>query len=208
MPNSVRKAAIFTIVFLILFSIGSIYVSSKIETLRSQAYMELAREIKNELELLISEKSEAILLVALTLSHDKSIQENLELKDYNDIDLKELSTLLQTYTSLKNVWFQLINRDGISLYRSWTSQRGDDLSLIRMDISKMLAFHKIMSTISVGRYDLTFKSIVPIRDKYGTFLGMVEVIAQFNSIVQKLAQKDYKTLIIVDKHYRQQLKNP
>jgi diguanylate cyclase (GGDEF)-like protein len=64
-----------------------------------------------------------------------------------------------------------------------------------------------MSTISVGRYDLTFKSIVPIRDKYGTFLGMVEVIAQFNSIVQKLAQKDYKTLIIVDKHYRQQLKN-
>ena len=207
MSSAVRKATIFTIVFLILLSIGSIYVSSKIEELRSEAYTELAREIKNELELLISEKSEAILLVALTLSHDKSIQESFLEKDYKNIQLQELSTLLQTYTSLKNVWFQLISRDGISLYRSWTSQRGDDLSLIRMDVSKMLALHKIMSTISVGRYDLAFKSIVPITDKYGTFLGMVEVIAKFNSIAQKLAQKDYKTIIVVDKHYKQQLIN-
>ena len=205
MSQSVRKIAVFIIILVILFSIGSIYVSNKIETLRDKAYTELSHEIKNELELLISEKAEAVLLVALTLSHDRSIQKSLEKKRYQNIHLDDLSALLQTYTSLKNVWFQVIDKNGISFYRSWTSKKGDDLSLIRMDVSKMLALHKIMSTISVGRYDLAFKSIVPITDKYGTFLGMVEVIAKFNSIVRKLNQKEYKTVIVVDKHYKQQL---
>jgi len=201
----VKKVALFFIVVAIFLSIGSIYISNQVQSLQREAYRELALEIKNEVELLISEKSEAILLVALTLSHDKSLQDTFKNHNYSSLELKLLSTLLQTYTSLKRVWFQLISKDGVSLYRSWVKEYGDNLSLIRLDIAKVLALHKVMSTISVGKFDLTFKSIVPIVDRYGTFLGMLEVIANFDSIIQKLEAESFKTLIVVDKAYKEQL---
>ena len=71
----------------------------------------------------------------------------------------------------------------------------------------MLRLPKVMSTISVGKFDLTFKSMVPVYDKYDRFIGMIETLAKFNSLVSKLARKGYQSLIVVDKHYKRQLTN-
>ena len=191
----------------IIVSFSYVYTMQRVDGMKVKKYLEISKEMKNDLELLIREKSEAVLLVCLTLSQDKTVNSILRNKRYSQLQLNDLSLLLQKYTSLNNVWFQVIDANGVSVYRSWSSKHGDDLSHIRLDVAKMLRLPKVMSTISVGKFDLTFKSMVPVYDKYGRFIGMIETLAKFNSLVSKLEGKGYQSLIVVDKHYKRQLTN-
>jgi diguanylate cyclase (GGDEF)-like protein len=193
----------FLIVIIVLFSY--VYIQQRIDGLKTQKYQEISQVMQNDWRLLIQEKSEAIRLVCLTLSQDKEVEEILRTKKYSKLHLKKLSRLIQKYTSLKNVWFQVINAKGISVYRSWTSKHGDNLSSVRLDVAQMLKNPRVMSTISVGKYDLSFKSLIPIYDKEQNFMGLIETLAKFNSLVLKLNAKGYETVILVDKHYKKQL---
>ena len=191
----------------IIVSFSYVYTMQRVDGMKVKKYLEISREMKNDLELLIREKSEAVLLVCLTLSQDKTVNTILRNKKYNQLQLNDLSLLLSKYTSLQNVWFQVIDANGVSVYRSWSSKHGDNLANIRLDVAKMLRLPKVMSVVSVGKFDLTFKSMVPVYDKYGRFIGMIETLAKFNSLVSKLEGKGYQSLIVVDKHYKRQLTN-
>ncbi|QOP45488.1 bifunctional diguanylate cyclase/phosphodiesterase [Sulfurimonas paralvinellae] len=189
----------------VIVGFSYIYTMQRVDSMTVKKYLDISQEMRSELELLIQEKSEAVLLVGLTLSHDKTVNTLLRSKKYNKLQLDNLSRLLQKYTSLKNVWFQIIDKHGTSVYRSWTSKHGDNLTDFRLDVAKMIRLPKVMSTISVGKFDMTFKSMVPVYDKYDRFIGIIETLAKFDSLVSKLKIKGYETLIIVDKHYRDQL---
>jgi len=191
----------------IIVSFSYVYTMQRVDSLTTGKYLDISKEMRNDLELLIREKSEAILLVGLTLSQDNTVNTILRTKKYNKLHLNDLSLLLEKYSSLKNVWFQIINANGVSVYRSWSSKHGDNLAKVRLDVAKMLRLPKVMSTVSVGKFDLSFKSMVPISDRYGRFIGMIETLAKFNSLVSKLEAKGYQTLIMVDRHYKDQLKN-
>ncbi|MEN4052303.1 EAL domain-containing protein [Sulfurimonas sp. NWX79] len=193
------------ILLAIIFSFSYIYTTQRVDDLKAKKYLEISKEMRNDLELLIREKSEAVLLVCLTLSEDKIVKKIIRTKQYSKLALNNLSSLLQKYTSLDNVWFQIIDDNGVSVYRSWTSQKGDNVASIRLDVAKMIRLPKVMSTISVGKFDLTFKAMVPMSNKYGRFIGMIETLAKFNSLVAKLESKGYETLIVVDKQYKKQL---
>ena len=189
----------------IIVSFSYVYTMQRVDSMKAEKYLEISKEMRHDLELLIREKSEAVLLVGLTLSTDKTLQTILQHKKYQKLQLDDLSLLLQKYTSLQNVWFQVIDANGVSVYRSWSSKHGDNLADVRLDVAKMIRLPKVMSTISVGKFDLSFKSMVPIYDKYGRFIGAIETLAKFNSLVSKLESKGYQTLIIVDKRYKRQL---
>jgi len=191
----------------IIVSFSYVYTIQRVDSLTVKKYLEISKEMRNDLELLIREKSEAVLLVGLTLSEDKTVNTILRNKKYNKLQLNDLSLLLQKYTSLKNVWFQIIDAHGVSLYRSWSSKHGDNLVNARLDVAKMIRLPKVMSTVSVGKFDLSFKSMVPIFDKYGRFIGIIETLAKSNSLARKLESKGYQTLIVVDSHYKNQLKH-
>ena len=68
----------------------------------------------------------------------------------------------------------------------------------------MIEEPQIMCTISTGKFDMTFKSMVPIYDK-STFIGMFEIITHFNSISNQLLDSDIDSIIVVDKKYKTQL---
>ena len=53
-----------------------------------------------------------------------------------------------------------------------------------------------MITISTGRFDMTFKTMLPIYDKNKNFIGMIEMISKFNSIAQEFKIK-YRTFICI-----------
>ncbi|HZF71544.1 diguanylate cyclase [Sulfuricurvum sp.] len=164
--------------------------------------------VKQKIDTLIDEKRNATLSIALSLTKNSAIEKALIQKTDIQPLLISLSQELNHNTDFKNVWIHLVDNQGISLARSWDAQKNDKITAIRTDVKKMLANPHIMTSISVGKYDLTFKAMTPLYDKDSRFLGFIEVISHFNSIAKKLEDEGYKTVIIVDKRYTKQIKKP
>lgn len=120
------------------------------------------------------------------------------------INLTKFSQTLAKHSSLQHIWFQVIDVKGMSLYRSWTNKSGDSLLKARLDVVKMIQYPHVISSISTGKFDMTFKSMVPLFKDH-EFIGIIEVIAKFNSIAKKMQEEACQTLILVDKKYKKQL---
>lgn len=120
------------------------------------------------------------------------------------VNLTKFSQTLAKHSSLQHIWFQVIDVKGMSLYRSWTNKSGDSLLKARLDVVKMIQYPHVISSISTGKFDMTFKSMVPLFKDH-KFIGIVEVISKFNSIAKKMQEEACQTLILVDKKYKKQL---
>lgn len=180
------------------------FITNRVSILTEEKYAQTAKEMKSELKTLIGEKAETVLVIAMSISKTSQIKEMLNSNLKTTLDLHNLSLELKQNTTLQNIWFQIISKDGISLYRSWTKKRGDNLSIARLDVKQMIKSPKISSTISTGKFDLSFKSMVPIYEK-NEFIGFIEVLAKFNSIARKMEDKNYDAIFLVDKKYKKQL---
>ena len=110
------------------------------------------------------------------------------------------------YTDIEDIWIQLINTKGESFYRSWTTQSGDSLLSVRDEVEQILKTKKRNSFISTGKYSITFKAMTPVFDA-SEFIGIVESIVRFDSIIESMKKKGYESLLLVDKRYKKQLKN-
>ena len=191
----------------ILLIVSEIFLFTKIEDIQQNQYKAKAQENNNLLTTLIDNKKNATLTLAIAISQFEIIQNALEQNNYNHINLDAFSSQLKTHSDYKNIWIQIINKEGISKYRSWTDKRNDSLINIREDLRVMLKNPQIMSTISVGIYDMTFKSMVPLF-KDDVFLGVVEVITHFNSITKHLQNDGIMPVILVNKKYKSQFVKP
>lgn len=192
----------------VLFYINSNVAFSKIENIKSEKYHTKSNNISNRVETLIKDKANSTLALALILAEDKAIKTILNTKQYKNLNKLTYNSLqLRKHSDFKNVWFHIIDNKGISRYRSWAKKRGDSILKIRMDVVEMLEKPRTMSTISTGKFDMTFKAMVPIYENK-KFIGIVEVITHFNSISRKLAKSGIDTVILVDKKYKKQLKKP
>ncbi|QOP43297.1 EAL domain-containing protein [Sulfurimonas sediminis] len=199
------RIIVIAVLLITVFLTGSyLYVTNKVETLKNEKYFEVSRDMKNKLQSLIKEKSEAILLVTLALSANQNIKDALKQKNHSSLEIDNLITTLQRYSSLKNIWIQFISPEGRSIYRSWSDKSGDELSFARQDVKQLINNPKVISTISTGKFDMTFKAMVPIYEK-GKFIGIVETIAKFYSISEKMKRSGNDLLIVVDKSYKKQL---
>jgi len=183
------------------------YMEKNEAILKNQKYLEEVELIQNKVKLLIKEKQEAILLINTSLSANENIKKVLLSKNKNNFKLNVFSQKLRENSSLRNVWFQVISADGVSLYRSWTDKRGDSLVKVRKDIKKMVELPHVISSISIGKYDMSFKSMLPIYNNNKRFIGIIETLAKFNSISIKMHKLGFKNLILVDKKYKNQLTN-
>lgn len=192
-------------ILLALYITGAyLYFNDSVSSLKHHTYLDASNSMKHELNTLIKEKKESVLLISVSLSANETIKKSLLDKKPTELHLDKLSLNLKENTTLKNIWFQIIGSDGVSFYRSWTKKRGDNLLKFRIDVAKMIEDPKIVSQISTGKFDMTFKSMVPIYDK-GKFIGSIETIAKFNSIAIKMKDVGTTTLVVVDKSYKKQL---
>jgi len=198
----------FIIITIISYFTSNYITQQRIESVKQEKFNIYSKNIKDEIKSLIQNKKETTLSIALALAENSYIINGLINKDISHLQLKKFSKKLSQNTALKNVWFQIIDKEGRSFYRSWIKKRGDIVTNARLDVVQMLKKPQIMSTISVGKFDMTFKSMVPIFNN-NQFLGMIEIITHFNSIVSKLEKNNnIDTLIIVDKHYKKQIIKP
>lgn len=202
-----RSRLIYIVFFIVLLTVLVItlnqMINNKIESIKQSTYSRVADNMRENVRSQIKEKQNGTFAIALGLSDDQEVIRFLKTgKDPKD--LREFSRKLQLHTDYRNVWFQLVDRKGISRYRTWTYKSGDSLLEKRLDVKEMIHSPHIINTISVGIFSMTFKSLVPIYDKK-TFIGSLEVITHFASIERSLKENGMDVAILVDKHYRPQL---
>jgi len=207
--NKYTLLFIFFVLSIATYIVIEHFKEQDIETFKTQSYNENIVSANIYLSTLIKEKENATTTIGLGLSKNDRIVNALKKKESTGKFLKDYSKRLADNTDFKNVWFQLIASDGTSIDRSWTDLKNDNLMKVRTDLKRTLKDKVIVNSISVGKFDLTFKSIVPIFDNdTKVFLGVVEVITHFNSISQKLEDKKIFAVVLADKIYKKQLVYP
>jgi diguanylate cyclase (GGDEF)-like protein len=199
----------FLLIFIAVVTViaGYFAINARTSSLLHEKYLETSKEMQDEFATLVTEKKDAMLLLGYTLAQDKTIHQALLENRYKDIDMENFVNTLITNTGIWHIQFHIVDADAKSFYRSWTKKRGDDLRSVRLDVVKMLEDQEASSVISVGMYDITFKALVPIFYKE-KFIGSIESISKTTSIVNKMKEKTYETIIVVDKRYKKQLSYP
>jgi len=187
------------IILLSIYKLSYNYLKIEEQRLLDTKYELLSKQIKKNIDSLILDKTNATLAFAIASSKLENIKSSFLSKNNLNLNFEEFSKELKQETKFKNIWFQLIDKEGNSFYRSWSKRTNDSL-LFRYDVKNMIKNPKIQSTISVGRYDMTFKSMIPIFNN-NEFIGIFEVITHFNSISRALDDLNNETIILADEKF-------
>jgi len=202
-----KKIVLISSIIITLIILFGLYQIER-NNIKTQIYLEKSKSLKNEIKELIAKKQGSTSALTYILSKDKTIIESLKTKNIKLLNYKELVNGLADFTEYKNLWIQIVDKDGYSFYRSWTNKIGDSVSKVRLDIAKILKDPKPMTNhISTGRFDMTFKTIYPIYDK-NELLGVIEMISHFNSISKNLKDDNIEPIMIVDESYTKNFIKP
>ena len=202
-----KKYIIITIFITLFLSVVFYQLNSLVEQMIVNQYKLNSSEMISKLKSHIDDKKNATLTMAISYSHNKELKEALKTNNPKLLKINDFLNDIESRTDFNNVWIHVVDKDGNSFQRSWSKKSGDNLLKIRKEVSKMIISPEVISTISVGIFDITFKAMVPIFEN-GEFLGIFEVITKFNSITKKLSDENIDAAIIVDKKYKQRIKIP
>lgn len=183
------------------------YLQHKQNHLKTITFEKEVAKIKNSFTNMVLQKQKATMGIAISLSADKVLVGEIEKRDIDNSKYTKIIKKYKDYTLYQNIWIQILDNRGYSIYRSWDSLRGDNLLKVRPEIKTIISNKKCMTTISVGKYDLSIKAIVPIKKK-GVFIGEIEVISHFNSISKIMKKIDIDSVIVLKEKYKKQLKYP
>lgn len=197
--------ALFAILVIALW--GTSFHKQQAQTLRASVLQHYQNETTNQVNLLIQQQKNASVALGLMLAENPDIKRLLASPccDY-DANLAQIAQRIEQQSSIRQIWLHAVNHEGISLERSWVTKRGDSLIDIRADLRALLAQpnQQPSTTISTGLFTMSFKTTVPVFEN-NQLLGVVEVIAQFQTLIDQMAEKGYESLVLADKRYREQL---
>lgn len=206
-----RYRVFFTLfVVLLIIIIGSGYftfLKSMKNDLVEKEQKEYASFVQEKVNELILIKQKATVAIALSVAHDEHLAQHIVDRDINANKYYDFVTQLRNYTLYKNIWIHVLDKNGISLFRSWNKQKGDSVCSVRDDIAIVLKEKKITYSLSVGKFDLSIKAIVPLFLD-NEFVGIVEVISHFNSIANVLKKSHIDSVVVINKEYKDQLIAP
>lgn len=197
---------IFISILLLIIATTYAYIKNESKTLLYAKYEHIQKNIEKSIETLIENKINSTKTLSILLSKDKNIASLIENKNYQHIDYTKLINEFKIHTNFKNVWIQVIDKNGISKYRSWEKAKNLNLK-VREDIQKSLKTKQKISTISVGKSTIAVRTITPIFGKNNNFIGLIEIIMHFNSIEKKLKELNIESILLTHKKYKKRLKN-
>ena len=168
-------------------------ISSKIYLDKSEKMKELFREE-------VKKKYGKTDVLTYMLSEDKKIVEDLIKKNSSLLNYENTLKQIEELTDFRNLWIQIIDKNGYSFYRSWTNEVGDYVASGRLDVAEMMKNPRPLKGISVGRFDLTFKTMFPLFHN-GEYIGLIEMVSKFNSIASTLKNQNIEPLMIAHENY-------
>jgi len=203
----------FLFLFVIMLLSGSIgwfyyiYVEHEEQLLTAKQYEKNAQEIRMRISNALLLKEKATLGMALSLSENNDLKKRLKEKKIPAHYYDELIERYKNSTLYKNIWIQIVDKEGVSLYRSWTTHYGDKIGKIREDLQLVQKDKKAAYSLSVGRYDFSIKAMVPIFEKQN-FIGTIELISHFNSIDKILQKEKIESVVLALPKVTRHLKYP
>jgi len=204
----IKKILFYTLLILAFFMLFHyFYYKGKINTLTKQIYTSKSDTIVKLFEKEVEKKFGKTFALTYLLSQDDKLIEALVTKNNAKLDYKKTIHEIEKYGEYKNLWIQVIDKNGYSFYRSWTKKVGDHSASARLDIADMLKNPQPKRGISTGRFDMTFKTMMPLYNG-DTFVGIIEMISKFNSIAKLLKENEIESLMIVDKDYTKRFIRP
>jgi len=203
-----KKIFILATIFILIVLIGtSYYYLETSQKITQSIYLKESKKLKEMFTIEVEKKQGRTAAMTYILAKDTKVINALIKKDNSLIDFTETIKGIEFFGEYKNLWIQVIDKDGISFYRSWTKKTGDSVSAIRVDVAQMIKDPKPMQQVSTGRFDMTFKSILPLYSN-GEFIGMIEMISHFNSIAKEMKNKAIEPVFVVDKSYTSKFIKP
>ena len=211
-----RKNNIQRLVFatLLLFGVAgmSLYffynnITQKEQEARNFDIKEEAARLQTILQRAIDDKQKALNAIALALSFDSNIGKRVEEARIPQKYATMLTQQLRRFSNYKNIWMELYNKEGHTLYRSWITQKDTPVSaqeLAEVDFKKGV----LANYIDVDAYDLCINSLLRLTDENGHYVGALDLKAHFNSISKELANYGADSVVIVEKEYRSLLLQP
>lgn len=149
--------------------------------------------VKNQLHA----KYDVALTNAITVASNYYVVESLTQNDRTIAakGLKEITKTFKDHTDFKNVQIHIHTKEIKSFLREWMPEKfGDDLSSFRHTIKKVKESRLPLRAIEMGVAGMTLRGVAPII-KDQEYLGSVEIIQSFNSIVTN-AKKDLDASVI------------
>ena len=201
--------AVFSFLILTIFVLYGTYyyILDKQKILLDSTYNLTNTNILKLTEKFLDNKINTTLAIALSLVKDYELHKLMATQEYDKFNYSDISQQIKDNTKFKNIWIQIIDKNGNSIYRSWSDKKGDNL-FFRKDLKNFVEDKKVSTSISVGLYSMTIKARAPIIDEENNFLGALEIIGQFNSIANDLKENKIDSVIIADKKYNEIIQLP
>lgn len=169
------------------------------------------KKIHHDIENIFTDRTASSITLALALAKNAKVTallcEDCDLNHGNIAnDVEDLTDQLSLHTEAGKLWIQIIDNKGVSRFRSWTDKAGDSLRYVRFDVRQMLSSPSILSGMSVGRFSLTLKAMVPVKNEANNLRGMLEVITHPDSFSGQLKRTHGNdSVILIDKRFQHQL---
>ncbi len=196
----------FKITVIVLFScIILVWVFNNYLANQNQEKIELKIDTYlTELNDLVNKNKNLIMTVAVILSKEQSIKKCLKTNNRNNCleylnKMKE--TLLNTYL-FDDLKIHIHDKNLKSFYRLWDPKKQNDSLVDFRNSLKIVKKNKSsISCIEIGRYSMLIRGISPIIDD-GFYLGSMEAIINFSSLIDHFKEKGIELYILMDKKYK------
>ncbi len=140
---------------------------------------------------------------AIMFSSNKYVMNGLRDND-REYTLKGVQKIMKeftTYTKFKHVKVHIHDANVHSFLRVWKpTKNGDDLSSFRKTIVKVKETHQPLVAIELGRAGMVLRGIAPVMED-GKYLGSVEFMQGFNSVVKRMKKEHQKLIIVLKDSY-------
>ena len=203
LSQQINKRIIFVALVLVIVSV--IFAKYQLSKAEHSVFKQMSQVLQADIKTKEVAKRDAGIVGAVAVASNPMIVESL-VKNDRAMAIEELRRLMVQYkdgTSFKNVKFHLHTADLHSFLRAWKPKKfGDDLSSSRNTILKVKSTKQPLGAIEVGRAGLVVRGLSPIFDVNHKYIGSVEMIQGFNSIVKSLKNEKTDLLVLVDENYK------
>lgn len=197
-----KKITILIITISFVLLLGGFFVLNYFKSqIVDKTYVTIEKTLASKIEDRMGAKFDVGVTNALAIANDSNIADAL-LQNDREGAIASVNAIAQKYkneTNFKNIKIHIHDKDVKSFLRAWKPEKyGDDLKSFRHTINKVKAEKKALYAIEVGQAGLTIRGVAPII-KSGEYVGSLEFMQGFESVVKQFHKESENLLVLMDK---------
>lgn len=196
------KLIIYALIIIIAAAVISYYM---IENIKKEVEISTKEHFSMMIKERVKSKMNVGISNALTISKNTDIMTALELSDRDlaKIALSGISDAMKEATSFNNIRIHIHDKDVKSYMRSWDFDKyKDDLSTYRDAILEVKNTKKALSTVEISANGLDLRGLAPIFSLDKDYLGSIEFIQSYDSVVEDFKNDKEFLLVLMDEQYK------